>query len=425
MMTHSNCPLTYEPQQQDFSKGDLMKRIFFALALSVAAMPVFAQDTITTVAGNGNTVYSGDGGPATSAGIFWPQHITMIPGGGYYVSAYAQLRKVDANGTIHTIAGNGTPGYSGDGGPAAAASIAYMPVSMRLAPDGSLYFADSANFRVRKIGTDGIIRTVAGNGTFNAGADGIPATSSPVKYPMGIELDAAGNLYISEASSCRIRKVDTHGIITTIAGNGICATSGDGGSALAASLHVPWGLRLDSVGNLYISESNGSNRIRKVDTSGTITTVPGSVGIVEPMGMDFDATGNLYVAAYGEHRVYRISPGGGTSVIAGSGTQGFSGDGGSATSARLSNPRSVTVGSGVLYIADGQNNRVRMMLADVAPQESAGTPSATTCASEGYTGTKLQWCINICESNLTGRQLDTWIKRWSDRYHNVPYCAVE
>jgi hypothetical protein len=402
-----------------------MKRTLFALALSIAAVPAFAQDIISTVVGNGTADYSGDGGQATSAGIFWPQQVALIPGGGYYLGGGAQVRKIDANGTISTVAGNSIAGFSGDGGPATAASLSYMPSSIRRAADGSLYLADYGNFRVRKIGTDGIIRTVAGNGS-TVSEDGVPATSSGLLAPTGVDIDAAGNLYISEYSGCRVRKVDTRGIITTVVGTGVCSSTGDGGAAKNATLDQPWGVRLDTTGNLYIGECNG-NRIRKVDKAGNITTVPGSLGMDCPMNMDFDSVGNLYTAVYGALRIYRITPGGVATVIAGNGSWGFSGDGGAAISAQFNGPRDVTVAQGRLYIADGGNNRLRVVATNISPQlPSSPEPEpepATTCASEGYRGTQLQWCMNICESGLSGRTLDTWIQRWLSRYRELPYCA--
>ena len=233
--------------------GDSMKRTLFALAMSIAAMPAFAQDFINTVAGNGTTAHSGDGALALNAGINRPHQVAVIPGGGYYVLANAQLRKVDAYGYISTIAGNGTPGSQGDGSPAVTASLSNQPAALRRAADGSLYIADTANLRIRKIGTDGIIRTVAGNGSLS-GNDHVAGIYSGLNLPTGIDLDANGNVYIAEYYGCRIRKLDSEGVITTVAGTGDCATTGDGGPAMEASLNSPWGVRLDTAGNLYISE---------------------------------------------------------------------------------------------------------------------------------------------------------------------------
>jgi hypothetical protein len=262
---------------------------------------------IHTVAGNGTQAYAGDNGPATSASLNNPRDVAFDQSGNLYIAdgGNQRVRKVDASGTITTVAGNGTAGYSGDGGSATSATLRY-PESVVVDTTGNLYIADSNNNVIRKVDTGGIITTV-------------PATVGVLNFPSGLALDASGNLYIADSGNNRVRKVDTSGTtITTVAGTGTAGFSGDGGPATGASLNNPYGVGFDSSGNLYIADRN-NQRIRKVSVgSGIISTV------------------------------------------AGNGTQGFSGDGGPALSASFYWPRKVVVNSaGSLFIADEFNNRVR------------------------------------------------------------------
>ena len=409
-----------------------MKRTLAAFALAFCAVPVMAQ-TISTAAGNGVPNNYGDGGPATSAAMYVPASIAINPAGGYYIGTYGAIRKVDANGTITTVAGSGIAGFAGDGGPASEAKFGYRLGGLELSPSGELYIADSSNSRIRKIDRTGTISTVVGNG--EDFSDGIPAASARIGYPTAVQLDAVGNLYFTDLDACNIRKVDLSGLISTIAGTGVCTSSGDGGPATSATLNHPWGLRFDAQGNLFVAEHSG-NRIRKIAPGGTITSVAGTgsntdsgdggsaiaAGISGPTHLDFDAAGNLYVAEYYGNRVRRISPSGTISTVAGSGASGASGDGGAAVNAAVGAASAVKVANGRFYIAQPDAYRVRQVIAPITPQ---GNQSTTTCASEGYTGTKLTWCQNICEKGYTGATLSSWIKRWTDKYRDLPYCAAK
>ena len=279
---------------------------------------------ITTEAGDGNWGYSGDGGPATGATMNWPEGVALDARGNLFISdaGNARIRRVDAlTGIITTVAGDGNWGYSGDGGPATSASLDY-PGGVALDRHGNLFIADTESTRIRRVdAVTGDIGTVAGNGNWGYGGDGGPATSAELDYPEGVAVDDNGNLFIADTFNDRIRRVDAKtAIITTIAGNGSWGFSGDGGPATAASLDNPYGVALDTLGNLFIADSN-NDRIRRVDhLSGIITTV------------------------------------------AGDGNWGFSGDGGLATGAALNYPTGVAVDHfGTLFIADNYNNRVRVV----------------------------------------------------------------
>ena len=214
-----------------------------------------------------------------------------------------RIRKIDAAGQITTIAGTGTYGFSGDGGPATAAQLAY-PTDVYLTATGELLFADSGNRRVRKIATNGIITTIAGNGTAGFGGDGGLATNASFQSPNGLALDTDGNLYIADSFNNRIRKIDTNGIITTMAGNGAFGNSGDGGPATQAAIGLPSYLTFDASGALYVTQTSGW--IRRIDANGTISTVAGTARVIlvvmvarpprlalnNPAGIRFNAAGN-------------------------------------------------------------------------------------------------------------------------------------
>ena len=302
---------------------------------------VAVDGTITTVAGNGNPGYSGDGGPATSAELQLPLGVALDSIGNLYIADYgnSRVRKVGVDGTITTVAGNGTSSYSGDGGPATNAQLG--PRGVAVDASGNLFIADAANKRVRKVAVGGTITTVAGNGAVYLG-DGGPATSAQLNSPYGVALDAAGNLYIADSGDYRIRKVAADSTITTVAGNGAAGAAGDGGPATSAQLNSPSGVAWDSAGDLYIDSYDGA--IRKVGPSGTITTVAtGGVGVA------VDAAGYLYIAG---GLVIRKMGNGIIGTVAGNGIPGYSGDGGLATSAEMF-PVSVAVDTaGNLYIGD-------------------------------------------------------------------------
>ena len=340
---------------------------------------VFKVDTsgqLTVVAGIGISGFSGDGGPATSASLALPTGVAVDGAGNLFIADRNnnRIRKVDTSGIITTVAGNGISGFSGDGAPATSAGLA-LPNGVAVDGSGNFFIADRANQRIRKVDPSGIITTVAGNGTLRFSGDGSPATSASLSGPNGVALDGAGNLFIGYQFNNRIRKVDTSGIITTVAGDGFGGFSGDGGPATSASLREPFGVALDGAGNLFIADRR-NHRIRKVDTSGIITTVAGigsfgfsgdggpatSASLANPAGVALDAAGNLFIADGSNNRVRKVDTSGIITTVAGNGSSGFSGDGGPATSANLGTPFGVALdGSGNLFISVQGNQRIRQV----------------------------------------------------------------
>ena len=352
---------------------------------------VDAAGVITTVAGFGRRGSGGDGDPATTAQLYDPTGVALDGAGNLYIadSQNQRIRKVDAAGVITTVAGDGPRGYSGDGGPAVWARLA-VPRGVAADGAGNLYIADTANHRIRKVDAAGTITTMAGTGTESFGGssgDGGPAVDAQLNSPWGLALDGAGNLYIADAGNNRIRKVDAAGVITTVAGRG---SIGDGGAATGARLG-PIGVALDGYDNLYIADFE-NNRIRKVDAgTGVISTVAGSSGgysgddgpavaarLNRPAGVAVDGAGNLYIAEWGNNRIRKVDAAGVISPVAGAGRSGFGGDGGPAVRARLNRPVGVALdGAGNLYIADLGNNRIRKV-------DAAGVIS--TVAGDGTYG---------------------------------------
>ena len=246
-----------------------------------------SNGVITTVAGNGSSNNSGDNGPALNAGLGNMHGLAADSSGNLYIADVGSLasdpivfmlpgsqviRKV-SNGLIMTVAGNGTAGFSGDNGPATSAQLnsVFQSLSVGVDSAGNMYIADSGNNRIRKV-SNGVITTVAGNGTAGFSGDNGPATNAQLSNPLSVAVDSAGNLYIGDSGNRRIRKV-SNGVITTVAGNGTCCFVGDNGPALSAAFVDIRGIAVDSAGNLYIADSD--TRIRKV-SSGMIRTIAGN-----------------------------------------------------------------------------------------------------------------------------------------------------
>ena len=264
--------------------------------------------------------------------------------------------------TISTIAGNGTPGFQDATGTSAQMNL---PGAIFVTPSGAIYIADGANNRVRML-SNGNVTTIAGNGIPGYAGDGAAATSANLNNPRGVAVDSSGNVYVSDTNNHVVRKITSGGTISTYAGNnGFGAGyAGDGGPANNAQLFYPAGLAFDSSGNLYIADSQ-NNAIRKVIASNSqITTAVGSGAtsgrLSNPTGVAVDSSGNIYIASPGNNRILKYS-GGSLSTFAGAGTAaGFSGDGGLAIIAQLADPQGVAVdAAGNVYIADTVNSRIR------------------------------------------------------------------
>ncbi|MCY2990866.1 MAG: dockerin type I domain-containing protein [Planctomycetota bacterium] len=335
-----------------------------------------ATGVITTVAGDGTV---GDDKPATAASLNGPSGVAVDSAENLFIAdtMNSSIRDVDhATGVITTVAGNRTFGYSGDGGPAIAASLNW-PKGVAVDSAGNVFIADTTNGRIREVDHDtGMIITVAGSGTSGYSGDGGPATAASLDMPWGVAVDSSGNIFIAEQGANRIRKVDhTTGLITTAAGDGTSGYSGDGGPATAASLFCPTGVAVDSVGNIFIAD-NGNNRVREVDhATGLITTVAGAgtdgysgdggpaaaASFRGPTGVTVDSAGNLFIVDFNNNRIREVDHAtGAITTVAGNGTYGYSGDGGQATAASLYCPEGVAVDpAGNLFIADFYNNRIR------------------------------------------------------------------
>lgn len=353
-------------------------------AATAAVVPSFV---ISTIAGSGATGYSGDGGPGVSAKLDDPRGIVTDPSGNVYFCDRLNnvVRKIDTNGIVTTVAGTGVAGYNGDNIQGTKAQL-NTPWRVTLDPAGNLYIADSVNDRIRKLAPNGIITTVVGNGSPGYSGDGGQAANATLRIPEQAEIDVFGNLYIADTGNNVIRKVDTNGVITTVAGTGFGAGSGnstgngaysgDGGPAVKAQLALPVSIALDPAGNFWISDQI-NNIIRKVDATGIITTVAGIYNRVNytgdggpatqatfntPAGIARDAAGNIYVTDAGNNVLRVLLTDGTIRTVAGNSTAGFAGDGSAATSAELNSPRQVAVGVfGDVYIADSFNNRIRKL----------------------------------------------------------------
>jgi hypothetical protein len=379
---------------------------------------------INTVAGNGNPGFSGDGGPATDATVQQPYGVVVDSVGDLFIADIggSRVREVNhATGLITTVAGNGMAGYSGDGGQATAAELD-NPAGLAVNSVGDLFIADSTNNRIREVNlTTGVITTVAGTGIDGYSGDGGQATAAQLGQPYGVAVDSAGNLFIADDANNRIREVNvSSGVITTVAGNGVSGYGGDGGPATAAQLDYPTALAVDGAGDLFIADRI-SNVVREVNSStGVITTVAGNgtagysgdggqatdAEISNPTGLAVDGFGDLFIADLANNCIREVKPLTGIiSTVAGNGTYGYSGDGGQATAAELAYPADVAVDSaGDLFIADYFNNCIR--------EVDAGIQQATTLAfnAVSYSGTyggttTLAATLSSSDVDLSGEQV--------------------
>jgi hypothetical protein len=336
-------------------------RLKALLAMQVVLFSLKGQ-IITTIAGTGVAGYNGDNISATSAQLNYPTGVSIDTSGNIYIAEQTgnRVRKISTSGIITTIAGTGTAGYSGDNGEATAAEL-NAPTRLTIDDTGNIYIADQSNNRVRKINTFGIITTIAGIGTSGYGGDNGQATLAILKQPSGLAFDNMSNLYICDVANYRIRKISTNGIITSIAGNGIMGNTGNGGYATAAEFNEAGDITSDVLGNLYIADE--ISNIREVNTSGIINN------------------------------------------IAGTGIFGYSGDNGIATAAELNAPTSIVIDiSGNLFISDMFNNRVRKINNGSIITTVVGT------GTSGYNGEGI---------SATSAELDNPVQITLDKFGNL------
>jgi hypothetical protein len=374
---------------------------------------------INTFAGNGSPVSSGDGGSALNAGVFRPFGVAIDTAGGavVFTDHNNRIREVNPSGIITTLAGNGISGFSGDGGPATAAELG-DPSAVAADAQGNIFIADTNNNRIREVTTNGIIITVAGNGTAGFLGDGGRATAAELNSPGGVVVDAAGNLYIADSLNNVIRKVTPAGIITTVAGNGTAGFSGDGGPATKAQLHGTSSVAVDGQGDLFIADFS-NNVIREVNTAGIISTIAGNgtVGfsgdggpatdaqLDEPEGVAVDAFGNVFIGDALNNRVRQVTPSGTISTLAGNGSQGFSGDGGAPASASLFFPQGLAVDSSDdVFIADSGNNRIRIItgLQQQPPPPTSGQLAFATQPSTVVPGQLISPAVTVLVEDTNG-----------------------
>ena len=364
----------------------------------------YVEPPISTVAGTGVAGFAGDNGAAVSAQLNRPYGIAVDSTGTLYFSDYSnhRVRKITTDGRISTVAGTGVAGYRGDNGPAVSAQL-NCPREVAVDSAGAVYVVDAGNHRVRKVTADGKISTVVGTGVAGFGGDGGPATAAQLNLPLGVAMDSAGVLYVTEYNNHRVRKITTDGKISTVAGIGSGGFRGDNGAAVSAQLNRPYGLAVDSAGDLYIADAE-NHRVRKVTADGKISTVVGtgtagfagdsgpaaSAQLNLPLGMVVDSAGVLYITDYRNQRIRKVGADGKISTAAGTGTAGFGGDDGPAASAQLNHPYGLAVDCvDALYIADHVNNRVRK----IASAKMAGLPDSGTVVSWANVRSRLRMAV--------------------------------
>ncbi len=328
-----------------------MKKIYLLILISIGTC-FFAQSqdyTISTIGGTGTAGYSGDGGAATAAEMHSPWGVAVDKACNVYAAEYGNciIRKITTNGIISTVAGMpNANGFYGDGGQATAAELNF-PTGVAIDSLANIYIADNTNNRVRKVNALGIMSTFAGNGTGSFSGDGGAATAAEINVASGVATDTHGNVFIADFYGFRVRKVNSGGTISTVAGNGGYGFSGDGTPATSASIKSFIGVAVDKTGNIYIADQ-GNARVRKVNTNGIISTFAGNgsqnfsgdggaastAELNYPYGVGTDMTGNVFIADYANERIRFVNTIGIINTVAGNGTNSYYGDGGPATAAR-------------------------------------------------------------------------------------------
>jgi trimeric autotransporter adhesin len=365
-----------------------LKNYNFILLLLItvfSAVSVRAQ-YISTFAGTGTAGYTGDGGLALTAQFNGCSGVAVDGAGNIYIADQGNnvVRRISFAGVISTFAGTGTAGYSGNGGQASLAQL-NQPVAVATDAAGNVYISDMGNSTVRIVNTLGIISNYAGNGTAGYTGNGGNANLAQLNNPVGIALDAAGNLYIADALNNVIRKVEAGTqFMTTYAGSGAQGNSGDGGPAAMAKMYAPSSVAVDVSGNVYIADQL-NNTIRKVSAAtGLISNFAGNgaagnsgdgglavaAGLRYPSSVSVDGAGNVYIADQGNYNIRMVTTDGMIHHVAGASTNGYDGDGGLAATAKMGAPKAVYVdGWSRIYIADNNNHAIRVITA------TSGTPS--------------------------------------------------
>jgi len=403
-----------------------MKKLLYLLCF-LLPFTSNGQYYISTVVGNGSSGATGDGGQATNASLVNPMGLAYDAAGNLYISEYwgHKIRKVSPDGTISTFAGTGEAGYTGNGGQATAAKM-FHPIDVTVGADGAVYVAELTNYCIRRIGTDGIISLVAGTGEFcGTSPDGLSATSTCLDYPYAIHINAAGEMFIPELQNNRVRKVNTSGIVSTIAGTGISGDDGDGGPASAARINNPSDCYVDAVGNIYIPQFN-TDRIRMVDAAGIIHTIAGTgidtytgdgglatnATLNNPARVITDVAGNIYVAD-GLNCCIRKITGGIITTIAGGIGYDYFGDGGPATAAAMKYTSDMVITpSGDILVSDANNHVVRKLStippASVAEYKSPSVLLFPNPAKNAVSvSTPLAGSFRITIFNASGRNVYT------------------
>jgi RHS repeat-associated protein len=379
---------------------------------------------LRTAGGNGTSGFAGDGGLATEARLFGMADMRSAPTGELYVADFGnhRVRRIGRDGVITTVAGGGT---GGDGGPALGARLQF-PHGVWIARDGGLLIAEEGGQRIRRVDPDGTIRTLAGTGTAGYTGDGGPATEARISTPRYVVEAPDGSIYFSQKSSHVVRRIMTDGTIVTVAGTGTAGFGGDGGTAARALLNQPDGIAIGPDGSLYVADQL-NNRVRRVAPSGQITTVAGTgvagflgdggqataARLNRPQGLEVGRDGSLYIADSNNNRVRRVAPSGVITTAAGTGTAGTSPEGGAATESRLRMPRGVALGpDGGLYVADFGNHRVRR----IAPAFPGFSGDETGVAGEDGR--------EIYVFDAAGRHLRTQTATTGDTIHLFGYDAA-
>lgn len=386
-----------ERHDQGALRGPIIRLAYAGVLLCLAVSSAYAQSAAqrTALARLGHshtgprTQNAEPGGvEATTVPLFMPEQLAFDTAGNLYIADSGDdlIREVNVAGVISTVAGNGQEGYSGDHGLATNAELD-SPHGVAIDANGNLYIADTNNHCIREV-SGGTITTIAGNGLAGSKGDGGAATAAQLDMPTAIAVDGQGNLYIADTENHRIRKI-TGTTITTVAGDGNEGYAGNGSAATAANLNEPTGIAVDATGNLYIGDT--SNQVLRMVSAvtGDISTIAGSgvkgysgdgaaltVALASPSGVAVDGSGNIYFADADNDRIREIS-GGNITTLAGSGSQGYGGDNGSATSAILNTPHSVLVGSSVILFSDTGNNLVRTISSGTI-NSSSGVPTSAT-----------------------------------------------